>query len=321
MYGLREFLSKDVPFNINGQLVVHDNHYTPGYWTALVAHCRLKNIEYDGIHIVSEKNQGYASAIGIEKALNGLDSYCYERKNSGINYSELVHLNSADDTNKATSTINSCIRQLFDTPDLSSFSTDLCEVVGELHDNVWSHGMSTGFSTAQKWNPPTSSGYCFEFALADCGLGFLKELNRVGLNCLNDEDSIKWCIEKGNSSKTLKVADAWSQRLPPDIAGNPMPGIGKPVMSENNHMGLGLAKLVELVNNYKGQLWLSSGEKTLTIDTNGTQSFKNNKQKWQGVALACRFDTEKAKNYNKSNDDEAIDSLVELLISSGGVEL
>jgi len=321
MYGLWEFLSNDELVKENGQLLVPHNYYNPGYWTALVAYCRFKNIGFDAINIVSEINKGYAFTIGIEKALNGLDSYCYERKNSGLNYSELVHLNSADDTNKATGTINSCIRQLFDTTDLSSFSKDLCEVVGELHDNVWSHGMSTGFSMAQKWKPPTSLGYCFEFALADCGFGFLRELNRVGLNCLSDEDSIKWCIEKGNSSKTQKVANEWSQRLPPDIAGNPMPGIGKPVMSENNHMGLGLAKLVELVNNYKGQLWLSSGEKTLTIDTNGKQSFKNNKQKWQGVALACRFDTEKAKCYKKSHDDEAIDSLIELLKNSGGVEL
>ena len=92
-----------------------------------------------------------------------------------------------------------------------------------------------------------------------------------------------------------------------------MPSIGQPVMSENHHMGIGLAKLIALVNNYKGQLWLVSGEKTLFIDSNGNRRFKNNSQKWQGVALACRFDTEKVKSYNKPNDDEAIASINELL--------
>jgi len=313
MYGLSEFLSRDLGIQKNGQLSIGVDWKPPGYWAALAACCRSKQIEFGKLHFYSEQTKGYASAIALESALNGMDSYQYERKKSGENYSPLVLLNSADGTDKATSTINSCIRYLFDSQDISDFVKDLCDVVGDLHDNVWSHGKSTGFSMAQKWKNSNTNGECFEFALADCGLGFLRELQRVGLLVQSDEESINWCIEKGNSSKTLKVIDEWSQRLPQDIAGNPIPGIGQAVMSENHHMGLGLAKLVELINNYKGLLWLASGEKTLVINDKGNKSFKNNVQKWQGVALACRFDIEKVKQYKKNNDDEVITSLINLL--------
>lgn len=313
MKGLSEFIGCDLANGQDWLLRIENNFATPGYWAALASYCRFEYIGFDKLHFSNERKREYASAIALENALNGIDSYPYQRINSGLNYSPLVLLNSADDTDKATQAINSCIRHIFDNKELSRFVKDLCDVVGDLHDNVWSHGKSTGFSMAQKWQKYGTNEYCFEFALADCGLGFFGELKRVGFPIQNDEDAINWCIEKGNSSKKLKIVDEWSQRLPLDIAGNPMPSIAHPVMSENHHMGLGLAKLIALVNNYKGQLWLVSGEKTLIIDENGNRSFKNNSQKWQGVALACRFDTEKVKNYNNSNDDEAIASINELL--------
>jgi hypothetical protein len=92
-----------------------------------------------------------------------------------------------------------------------------------------------------------------------------------------------------------------------------MPGIGKTFVNENHHMGLGLAKLIKLINNYQGQLWLASGESRLFINENGQKSFNKNVQYWQGVALACRFNTERAKNYKNYSDDEAIASINELL--------
>lgn len=316
MKGLKEFLNKGIDFNKDGLHIVDGDFIVPGYWAALAAYSRANSITFDQLGFTSNKVKGYAPAIALEKALGGIDRYPYERKNSGENYSELVLLNSVDDTDKANGTINSCIRKLFASEALSNFVKDLCDVVGDLHDNVWSHGRSTGFSMAQKWkNPINNEGFFFEFALADCGLGFLSELKRVGLPIQCDESAISWCIEKGNSSKKLKdTDDGWSQRLPPDSTGNPMPGISKIVTSENHHMGLGLAKLTQLVTTYQGDLWLSSGEKTLFISSDGTKSFTNNAQRWQGVALACRFDTTKASNNNnKHNEDEAVDSLLELI--------
>lgn len=203
--GLSEFLNT-VEIRQNGFLSIKHDFISPGYIVALAAYSRSKQIEFNNIAFHCEKTKGYVSAIGLENALGGNDSYPYERKKSGQNYSPLVLLDSSYGTDKATDTINNCIRYLFDNPDISGFVKDLCDVVGDLHDNVWSHGKSTGFSMAQKWKKPyATSEYCFEFALADCGLGFLGELQRVGLLFHDDEESIDWCVKKGNSSKTLML--------------------------------------------------------------------------------------------------------------------
>ena len=304
---LLSFLSNSFTSQINGFIV-------PGYWTALAAYCREKNISFEQLDI-SDNRKSYAVAIALEKALGQTDNYPYERKNSGANYRELVLLNSVDDTDKATSTINNCIRHLFSTIELTSFVQELCDVVGDLHDNVWSHGKSTGFSMAQKWPDYDTKQDCFEFALADCGLGFLRELKRVGLDIQNDKSAIEWCIIKGNSSKIKKQNKntEWSQRLPIDATGNPMPDVGQIIESENQHQGFGLAKLLNLVNTYQGQLWLASVENTLVVEPNGNKFFKTNILKWQGVALACRFNIETVKNCHKNNNDEATNAILELL--------
>lgn len=320
MDDLLSFLSNDLDlfFQKNGKIKVKKDFVTPGYWVALVAYCRFNKIGFDQIHFVNNSAKRYASAIALNKALEGVDNYQYKRKNSGINYCELVHLENELETDRAAQTINSCIRDLFWDEDngLSLFVKDLIAVVGDLHDNVWSHGKSSGFSMAQKWKKrgPKEGQFWFEFALADCGLGFLRELRSVGLDIDDDQQAIAWCIEEGNSSKKLSSKqDEWSQKLPADMQGNPIPGIGNVVVSENHHMGLGLAKLVALVYRYKGNLWLTSGKKTLIIEPNGRKVYKNNKQNWQGVAIACRFDTEKAQSYVTQVEDEDIASLIDLL--------
>lgn len=303
MEGLYSFLNQDAVNSAIDNVSVRGSFITPGYWVALAAYCRYKNIAYSCLNFEYEITKNYASAIALKPSLGEEDDYQYKRKNSGQNYSELVNLKDSEDTDRATEVINSCIRNLFSEQELSTFVGDLCEVVGDLHDNVWSHGKSTGFSMAQKWSNFDSTSSSFEFALADCGFGFLAELKRVGIDIKSDQEAIDWCIKEGNSSKNLKQKDEWQQRLPPDIAGNPMPGLGKPVVSENHHMGLGLAKLLQLVHNYKGKLWLTSGEQSLIVKQNGKSEYYKNKQKWQGVVLACRFDTEKAKEYVSSSDD------------------
>jgi hypothetical protein len=285
----------------------------PGYWTVLAAYCRYHKISFQEL-IIDDAIKEYASAIALENALSGIDQYPYERKNAGRNYSPLVLLNCDDETDKANSAINSCIRYLFSDNQLADFVGDLCEVIGDLHSNVWSHGKSTGFSMAQKWQDCFTKQDCFEFALADCGLGFLNELKRVGLDIQDDKSAIEWCIQEGNSSKKQKQQDEWSQRLPSDMMGRPMPN-AQIIENENNHQGLGLAKLVNLVNTYKGQLYLASGTKTLAINTSGLKSFISNSQSWQGVALACQFNVETIKNCHKNNNDEATNALLELLNS------
>ena len=315
MIGLVDFLDRDTDKSgEHRKLDIPYGFINPGYWTALTAHCKSKGVKFGDLQFPPKYDHGYAKAIGLEIVLSGNDSYSFCRKNSAENYSPLINLSCVEDTDKATSDINGCIRSLFVSSELSQFVIRLCDVVGDLHDNVWSHGMSTGFSMAQKWKKTKESTECFfEFALADCGSGLLGELKRVGLGIENDKDAINWCIQKGNSSKKVNIKDAWSQRLPSDNIGNPMPGIGHIVVSENSHQGIGLAKLMDLISDYQGQLWFASGDSTLVIDQSGNRKYITNKQYWKGVALACRFDTEKAKSRESSSDDESINSLIELL--------
>jgi hypothetical protein len=310
MHGLRQFLNHGSIVGNDGKVWVDGTFKTPGYWTALAAYCLSNQINYDKLIIV-EKRQGYVQTMALERAITGKDGCLYERKNSGRKYSELVVLNNPDNTNKAASVINSCIREIFPADELKSFVIDLCDVVGELHDNVWSHGESTGLSMAQTWNEYGTNYPVIEFALADCGLGFLRELQRVGIQVKNDIEAIQWCIVEGNTSKKRKNDD-WGQSLPKDMMNNPIPDIAKPKMSENNHMGMGLAKLLNLVNNYKGELWLASGDAILSIAQNGSRTFSFPPQNWKGVAIACRFNTKNVKSYKNNNDDDIM-ALINLL--------
>ncbi|KJV08008.1 hypothetical protein [Methylocucumis oryzae] len=312
--GLNEFLFDELIINQPVKPTISDGFIVPGYWATLAAYAKHKNITFDKLIFENPSHCSYSQAICLEKVLSNCDNYPYPRINSGANYSQLVLLNSVDDTDKATNTINNCIRHIFTNCNLPEFMHDLCNVVGDLHDNVWSHGKSTGFSMAQKWQDKSSCSYFFEFALADCGLGFLKELqsSSIGKHINTDKEAIEWCIIEGNSTKKC-TNDDWKQSLPPDTIGSPMPNkIGKPKVSENHHLGLGLAKLVKLVNNYNGFLWLASGNCTLHIRDG--QHFYSDSPHWKGVALACRFNTQQATQYKNNNTpDEAISSIEELM--------
>jgi hypothetical protein len=225
-----------------------------------------------------------------------------------------VLLETAEATNQANGVINECIRNIFPEGELSTFVRDLCSVVGDLHDNVWSHGESTGFSMAQRWKKPGHDGESlFEFALADCGIGFLRELQRVGLRIETHRDAIDWCIVKGHSSKTLRKEDPFSQRLPPDAMGNPMGPIARIVASENHHLGLGLWKLAELVRTYSGQMWLASGNDILYMQSNVRTAHRATRVNWGGVALACRFDTKLIRGRQPEALDAVTEALAQLL--------
>jgi hypothetical protein len=268
-------------------------HYAPGYWTLLAATGRHAGIRFEDLRFGYDQNQGYAQALRLPTALGAADEYPYDRKNEGRNYSGLVLLESAETTDQASERVNGCIRHIFAAKGLDQFVRDLNEVVGDLHDNVWSHGKSTGFSAAQMWrNPKKQDSNWFEFSLADCGMGFLRETKRAGIPGIDsDFDAISWCIQKGNTSKKTKVVDDMMQSLPPDMMGNPMRGFAAIKESDNHHMGLGLAKLMSLVEKYRGRLWLASGDGLLYKPPTASHAIKAAPSHCRGVALAARFDT------------------------------
>jgi len=216
--------------------------YSPGCWVLLSAFACYHRIAEDKIIFHKDGKKGYASAIGFSRAIWGRDTFAYERKNEGRNYSPLVNLENQESTDAATEAINNCIRHYFD-GEHAGFVNDLCDLVGDLHDNVWSHGLASGFSMAQKTKVPnTENDYYFEFALADHGMGLLKELKRVGETADNDQEAIEWCIQKGHSTKKARSADDWAQTMPTDMIGNPLRGVEQVRLSDNHHMGLGLFK-------------------------------------------------------------------------------
>lgn len=274
----------------NNTLTFPDGFLTPGALVVLTAFAKSKNLEQDRLTL-SSATSGYVSAIGLSKALCGVDDYEYGRRKEGKNYSTLEHLNSPEATDIATSRINSCIRSFVSDILPAEFVAKLCEVVGDLHENVWAHGMASGFSMAQKWPVPWTfkRDHYLEFALADSGLGFLSEMRRVGMDVNSHREAIEWCIQEGHSTKKLKPEGEWVQRIPEDVIGNPLRGVEQTRITDNHHMGLGLYKLTQLIKEFHGTLWLATGDTALILEPDQENAYISLIDPWQGVAIACRF--------------------------------
>lgn len=262
----------------------------------------------------------YLQAIGFYDALWGHDGYQNTRRNVGKNYSLLTCIKSEEFTHDATAMINNCIRSHFtDINNEISGLHRLTHVVGELHDNVWSHGKSTGFSLAQKYAVPGSNrcDHYLEFSLADSGYGFLAETKRVGKSFVDHLEALLWCIEEGNSTKHSKDIDDWAQTIPNDLIGSsPFGDKVKTRFSENHHQGLGLYHLVELVRAYKGELILVSGNACFEMDENAQETNKLIGKEWKGVAISCRF---KASNLSSIKEEisQSDRDIMDLLVWKG----
>lgn len=263
--------------------IVHNmfNHpeaeFAPGYLVVMAAHINRHRIKEQNCSI---PHDDYLKAIAWHKALWGQDRYRRDRKNCGHNYSLMTPLQNPGAVDDATTVISSCIRNLAcgSSGKRPEGISALTQVVGELHDNVWSHGFSTGFSFAQRWavpgaNPPD---HYIEFALADHGKGFLTELNGAGIPNINThEDAIRWCIQEGNSSKHADMQDGWEQSLPDWHTGGNVFGHGVSVKEkENNHQGLGLYHLIRLINTYNGELLLATGDVCLSMKGGHRELFR-----------------------------------------------
>jgi hypothetical protein len=284
--GIDNFFDHDT-----GILSVPDRFLAPGFWVALAAYAQRHNITPDRIR-VHKKHKDYLSAIAFARAFGQPDDYPHHRKNKGVTYSTLAHLDRPETTEDVTSTINSCLRNFLGKDLPPVFVRMLCEVVGDLHDNVWAHGKFSGFSLAQKWETswnPLRRGYCLEFALADSGIGFLREVQNARLGIQTDREAIEWCIQEGHSTKKVRPTSDWAQRMPADVINNPLRGIEETWNTENHHMGLGLYKLVRLVREFRGLLWLASGSAGLVLAPGHEPAYISIKYPWQGVAIACRF--------------------------------
>lgn len=291
-----------------------DRYYSPGFIAALAAYLCHKQVGQECLTYASEDNKGYLAAVGLSKALWGVDDYKFERRNAGVNYAPLTPLASQDAVDEATTQINGCLRAYASQGHMdyskSPAFKDLTHVVGELHDNVWSHGMHTGFSTAQRRNL-NDEDHIIEFSLADCGVGFLDELRRSGIPGVETHrQAIEWCVQEGNSSKLAAKEDEWAQSVPDEHVGD-VPFGRIPTRSAgngNHHQGLGLAKLVELAQKYKGVLYLASGNCVMRMQHDGAITYRPLQKAWKGVAISLSI---KESSFMSARVGEAEDVVID----------
>lgn len=300
-----------------GELIIPDGFVTPGFIatvTCLGFSREISSIAYEG----GEKHQGLFEAMQVPFLLTGVDGYAQARVNQGIHYSPAQMLQNADDVDRATSETNGCIRaQVEDLPGVSK----LCDVIGELHDNVRAHAEGTGFSMSLCWNRyGNENDRVIEFAIADSGQGFLRECRRRGIEAITDDEAaIRWCLTRRNSTKD-EEHEEFAQVQPEDAIGNPFGAVEvRRWHNGNHHQGLGLAHLMTLVSNYNGTMWLASGERALISNprTRSNDEFGNfvAVPHWQGVAIACRLKiSELGRNIEEEPLTEDVENLLDDLL-------
>lgn len=286
---------------------VPSEFFAPGFWVVLAGFGLRHQLRYEFIDLPSSDHIGYASAMGLPVALGSPDDYGHSRLREGHYYSSLERLDNPEVTDIATGRVNSCIRKLLSDADAARFVAAVCNVVSELHSNVWDHGEASGFSVAQRWQ-----GGRFEFALADTGRGFLNEVRRAGLPIDTDAEAIDWCMREGTSSKRQKPDDGWAQRLPPDALRSPYPpSVSTTVTPGIHHAGLGLWKLRELVRVFSGTAWVATGSACTIL--NGDSADTVAIPEWRGVAIACRFTLEGIKSAPAEADNPRVAAIMKIL--------
>ena len=199
----------------------------------------------------SDGARSYAETVGL------IDSSL--KRGGRSSYSPLTRLESADDIERCTDVIASCLHQHLDAVNPEAVKA-IAKVLGELHDNVSSHARGVGYSMAHVYKRTT--GPSVELAVVDQGCGLLSNVRRVAPHVTTHQGAIEWSLEAGNTSARV---DDWAQRLPEDFASNPYPPRVQTRVQENNHQGLGLAQLVALAKEFDGELWLCTGDTALTV--------------------------------------------------------
>ncbi len=261
----------------------------------------------------------YCKTIGFPQMLGA--QVDIERPNNGIRYSSIEKLDDDHSADTGKTRIGSCLRDIFKISELDDTDTtkvaiqNLIGVIGELHDNVVSHSGGVGYSMAQ-CHPYYNyvKGNYVSFAIADSGMGFLAELkSRKIANITNDKEAIEWCIVKDNTSKRKEVDDPWAQRVPEDALVNPYGAGITTKTKDNNHQGLGLDKLVQLVTRYKGWLQIISGRSVLNMDNTGSILYSEMSSEWKGVVISLVLDANEFENQVPVQTEKEVINLMDKL--------
>lgn len=288
---INALLSQEDIAETNGALKIPSGFLAPGFITTATSIGYVRNVS-SIVYEDPKKHEGLFEAFKVPFCLLGLDSYENARINVGNRYSPMQMLETPEDVDRATTETARCIRQHVEPlPGVSK----LCDVVGELHDNVRAHANGAGFSMALIWRHLGGPEDVIEFAITDTGQGFLRECRRRGVPGVDDHQSaLDWCMRPRNSTKD-RDHDEFSQQIAEDAIGNPFEGAAPthPRHDGNHHQGLGLAHLMDLVKSYQGELWVASGNKVLISNstTRAGTEFGSYREipYWQGVAIACKL--------------------------------
>ncbi|GAA6136115.1 hypothetical protein NBRC116188_29050 [Oceaniserpentilla sp. 4NH20-0058] len=292
--------------------------YFPCFWVAAAIYATDNKIPYQQLDIHPDI-EGYASVIGFSQVLG--DTTPVNRPKDGSDYSSMEKLEDDQSADAGKSRIGNCLREMLNTNKLKNSDpvkiaiNDLIGVIGELHDNVVSHSKGIGFSVAQS-HPfyKYKQGRFLSFAIADNGIGFLSELKARKVADINtDQEAIAWCIVKNNTSKRKSVDDEWAQRVPSDAHVNPFGPHITTKDKDNNHQGLGLDKLCQLVTKYKGELRIESGRAALYVDNTGEHRYSEIDHGQDGVSISLLLNVDEFENQVPEQPSKKVKELMNKL--------
>lgn len=224
----------------------------------------------------------YATNCGLIAILEGRYSPPSATGLQGRTYSAVTRLQSHHEVDACNAVMSNLFHARFSEVN-PLFMRALTKVVGELHDNVPSHSRGTGFSSAQCYRQ--AGGDVIQFAIADCGVGMLRNVRRKMPEVATDDQAIDWCLKRGHTTAGGEH-DEWSQRLPEDSLFNPYPTSVTTVTSDNHHQGLGLWHLREIVDTARGGFWVASGSSQCRYMAGAeTPLYDRLTPVWPGVAI------------------------------------
>ncbi len=284
---------------LNNHTLIHLSFVNP-FDTAMLAAFIKKNSISKELIVPNDNVDSYLNTIDFYNLVWD-EPRTNKQWTVGRSYCPLIELSSPEHTDTATTIIGNILERR-----CGEDAYSVIDVIGELIDNVWSHGKALGYAVAQV------SGDEIKFAVVDIGKGFknvLQEANISGIK--SDIDAINWSIQKGHTSKGQE--DEWAQSLPFDSYENPFSS-GVPIKEEeNHHEGLGLYKLVDLVQTTKGNLSILSGQglKFISAEREFDSELKNH---WQGVVIYCTLNIRNIKNALQNSDASDIDAILKEIL-------
>lgn len=284
---------------LNNHTLIHLSFVNP-FDTAMLAAFIKKNCISKELIVPDDNVDSYLNTIDFYNLVWN-EPRTNKQWTVGRSYCPLIELSSPEHTDTATTIIGNILERR-----CGADAYSVIDVIGELIDNVWSHGKALGYAVAQV------SGDDIKFSVVDIGKGFknvLQEANISGIK--SDIDAINWSIQKGHTSKGQE--DEWAQFLPFDSYENPFSS-GVPIKEEeNHHEGLGLYKLVDLVQKTKGNLSILSGQglNFISAEREFDSELKNH---WQGVVIYCTLNIRNIKNALQNSDSSDIDAILKEIL-------